>query len=77
MRIALYVMAALVIGAFIKGIADMQAAVEAGMSPQSVLFGAAPMILIGLISLFCIAKCIGKSGETETNGAEASQPTDK
>ncbi|WP_157665694.1 hypothetical protein [Marinobacter salarius] len=52
MRIALYVMAALVIGAFIKGIADMQAAVEAGMSPQSVLFGAAPMILIGLISLF-------------------------
>lgn len=73
MKIMLYVMFALVAGAFVKGGFDIHAAIEAGESHQTIAFGAMPMLLIGFGALFCFIKVLGQMNKAEETQSQSSE----
>lgn len=75
MKVFLYVLTILVIGAFIKGGLDMNQAIASGEPAGGVFMGASPMLLMGLIALVGLTKTLAQMGAGE-KGPSSIQPPD-
>lgn len=65
MIVGIWVLIALVAGGFVKGYVDMSSGLENGQSLESVIFGAAPMIMLGALSLLLLGKVLTKMSNDE------------
>lgn len=70
MKIAIYMLMALVAWSFIKGGLDIHHAIDAGESPRSVAFGAMPMFLIGAFAIMWLGKVLVQMDEADKQEPE-------
>lgn len=77
MKVALWILIGLVIAGFAKGIYDMNLAFDSGESAQSILIGAIPMYLLGLLALAFLGYAIRQLSKNEKSKSIQEQATEE